>query len=244
MVEVKRDLSGLIFGRLTVIKQIEDKIYKNGRKVAQWECKCACDGKIINITGEQLKRGKTQSCGCLQKERQYEVVKKYNEYIKHKECYEGIIKCKNETYKFYIDLNDYDKIKNYSWCLNAGGYIMTVDDEKCIYIARLIMNCNDPNEIVDHIDHNILNNRKYNLRIVTKGENNINQNIAKNNTSGYSDVSWHKQSEKWMARISINNERIYLGLFDTLEDAAYARKQAEFQYYGVYRNEYKDWKNI
>lgn len=245
MVKVKKDLSGLKFGRLLVIKQVEDRIYSSGIKLAQWECVCSCNNKkIIKVTGAELKSGKTQSCGCLQKERQFNKVKKYNDYTRYENYYEGIINCKNKLFKFYVDIDDYERLKFYSWCLNADGYIMTIVNKKCIYMARLIMNCDDPNEIVDHIDHNLLNNRKYNLRITTKGENNINKNVAKNNTSGYSDVCWNKKLEKWQARISINNKRINLGLFDSLEDAAYIRKQAELQYYKDYRNKYKDWGNI
>lgn len=243
MVKVEKDLTGLQFGRLTVIRQVEDKIYSN-KKYAQWECRCSCDNKIIKVVGNELRRGKTQSCGCLWKEKHYQANKKYNKYIEHENYYECIIESKNKIYNTYINIEDYIKVKDHSWCLNAEGYIMTVIDGKCIYMARLIMNCSDPKKIVDHINHNILDNRKENLRIVTKGENNINQEIAKNNTSGYSDVCWREDANKWSARISINNKRINLGMFDTIEEAAFVRKQAEIKYYGEYRNIHKDWGNI
>lgn len=63
-----KDLTGMKFGYLTVIKRIEDHIEPSGRKVAVWECICDC-GNIKNVRVNDLKYGKTQSCGCYQKER-------------------------------------------------------------------------------------------------------------------------------------------------------------------------------
>ena len=56
------DLTGQKFGRLTVLKQ---DISKNGH--AYWICQCDC-GNIISVLGNNLRNGKTKSCGCLQKE--------------------------------------------------------------------------------------------------------------------------------------------------------------------------------
>ena len=69
MVNVRDDLTGKIFGRLRVLEQAEDKIRKDGRKRAQWLCKCSCgNNNLITVVGERLIAGKTKSCGCLQKE--------------------------------------------------------------------------------------------------------------------------------------------------------------------------------
>ena len=69
-----KDLTGMKFGRLTVIKRIDDHIEPSGRKVAMWECLCDC-GNIKNVRANDLKYGKTQSCGCYQKERTSEARK-------------------------------------------------------------------------------------------------------------------------------------------------------------------------
>lgn len=61
------DLTGKKFGRLTVIKRAEDYIAPNGWFTPQWLCKCDC-GKTSIVRGQFLKRGSTQSCGCLQEE--------------------------------------------------------------------------------------------------------------------------------------------------------------------------------
>jgi hypothetical protein len=67
------DLSGRRFGRLMVIRRTAN----HGRKTA-WECVCDC-GTSRDVTGDQLCRGETQSCGCLHRERTSQVHYKHGE---------------------------------------------------------------------------------------------------------------------------------------------------------------------
>lgn len=60
----KIDLTGQTFGRLTVLYELPER--KNGK--VQWHCKCQC-GNEKDVISTQLTSGRTQSCGCLQKER-------------------------------------------------------------------------------------------------------------------------------------------------------------------------------
>ena len=53
------DLTGQIFGNLTVIKQVQTE-----EKGAHWLCQCKC-GKTIIIKGASLRAGTTKSCGCI-----------------------------------------------------------------------------------------------------------------------------------------------------------------------------------
>lgn len=69
------DLTGQKFGRLTVLKRSEDYISKSREKTVQWECQCDC-GNICIVSGRGLKSGKTQSCGCLRREKIIERNKK------------------------------------------------------------------------------------------------------------------------------------------------------------------------
>jgi len=50
--------------------------------------------------------------------------------------------------------------------------------------------------------------------------------------SGYRGVGFHKQSSKWRAEIKVNKKNIYLGIFANMDDAIYARVQAEIKYWG------------
>ena len=86
-----------------------------------------------------------------------------------------------------------------------------------------------PTGELDHINGVRSDNRFSNLRDVSHTENQRNCGLASNNTSGYRGVCFHKQMQRWMARVHVNDKKIYLGLFDTPEDAhaAYAIAAAE-----------------
>lgn len=80
---------------------------------------------------------------------------------------------------------------------------------------------------VDHINHVRNDNRLFNLRFVTRSENRRNQSVNSKNTSGVTGVYFSKTKKKYIAQISVDRETIYLGIFETLEDAAEARRQAD-----------------
>ena len=61
----KRDLTGMKFGLLTVVREVEQRFYPSGNRT-QWECGCEC-GNLVNVLGNSLTTGNTRSCGCLQK---------------------------------------------------------------------------------------------------------------------------------------------------------------------------------
>ena len=160
-----------------------------------------------------------------------------NEIIVHEDYAEIVIynqKCE-EVARTLIDIDDVDKIKNYKWCLKAQGYIHSGSKSKIINLHRLIMDCPD-DMVVDHINHNKLDNRKSNLRICTHHQNSMNISKHSNNTSGVSGINWRKDEQKWVARIGINNKRLFLGYFNTKKEAIEARKQAEIDLFGEYRN--------
>ena len=58
------DLAGQKFGKLTVIKRVEDHITPSGQHKQLWLCRCDCGNEKI-IRGESLRNGSTMSCGCL-----------------------------------------------------------------------------------------------------------------------------------------------------------------------------------
>ena len=79
MVKVKNDLTGMTFERLTVLKQVEDYVSPNGIRQSRWLCECSCPAHTkIEVVGGSLVSGKTRSCGCLQKEKVSQIVKKEN----------------------------------------------------------------------------------------------------------------------------------------------------------------------
>lgn len=229
MVKVRENISGNKYNRLTVIHQVDDKITKDGTHLAMWLCKCDC-GKIIIASGTRIKNGNIKSCGCLTKENSLIAHKKYNKYENKNNYMIGY--AHNTNKQFIFDIEDYEKIKNFCWSESAHGYVYSKQNGKLIYLSRFLLG--NENGIVDHINHNILDNRKSNLRIVSKSENAINHKLLRNNTSGITGVFRNSKGDRWKAGITVNNKPIHLGTFYNFEDAVKARKEAEEKYFGEY----------
>ena len=224
---------GSRYGRLTVINEIEPHISPNGTKRRMVYCQCDCGNKA-DVRIDQLISGNTQSCGCLRYEKAKEAAckqKKYNTYDLSGEYGIGYTEKGDE---FYFDLEDYDKIKVYCWWINSYGYMIAKHNNKNIFMNRLIMNCNDINKVVDHINHNTIDNRKINLRICTQSENTKNTKLNHDNTSGIIGVSYAKRDKVWVSYITVNYKHIRLGSYDKFEDAVRIRFQAEKKYFKEY----------
>jgi hypothetical protein len=233
MVKVKKDLTGCKFGRLTVIKQVEDYIDPQGNHRAQWLCQCDCGSEPFVIIGASLtKKNGTKSCGCLIKE--FASIGKGNKYDIENYPY-GVGWTSNTNKEFYFDLEDYDVIKRFTWYekIKKNGYrelrAYDPDTQKKIRMHQLIMGSN-----YDHRERNTLDNRKEQLRLATQSQQDMNRGKQKNNTSGFIGVYWHKQTEKWAASININKKRVFLGIFDTKLEAIKTRLKAEALHYGEF----------
>lgn len=234
-----KDLTGQKFGKLTVIERVDDYISPKGHHEPQWLCECDCQQRNrITARRSSLTSGNTQSCGCTNKERliaQNQANHKTNNYEKDlldEYGLYGIGYCTNTNNKFYFDMDDFDKIKDYCWSerVDKNGYhiVHAWDSEKkkVIKMVHLIAGKNN-----DHIDRNPLNNRKYNLRKASFAENARNKSLQKNNKSGVSGVYYDSINAGWAAQITVNNKQIKLGLFCTKQDAIIERLSAEVKYF-------------
>ena len=133
-----------------------------------------------------------------------------------------------------IDLDDVDKIKNFTWRIhNKLFYISTFEkgnrqNRKLYLLHRYIMNCPD-DLVVDHINHNTLDNRKCNLRICQQVKNM--QNRLTLSQYGSRNVTWHKRDKKWQVSLKINGKNIYFGQFDNYNEAKKVAKEARIKYF-------------
>lgn len=139
-------------------------------------------------------------------------------------------KKKEKVTETIVDDEDYYKLKQYSW-YKTKDYVAGHINSKNKLIHRYILNY-DGKDVVDHINNNPLDNRKCNLRIVTKKQNSMNVSVSKNATSKYIGVSWCKNSNKWSCQISVNRKKIHLGLFEKEDDAARCRDIATKKHFG------------
>lgn len=230
------DLTGKTFGKLTVIKRAENYVSKRGKTVVRWLCECSCpEHNRVIVRGDALKSGAAQSCGCKQKEMASKANKKFNTYDLSGKYGIGY-DCNRK--EFYFDLEDYDKIKGFSWHINKRGYVTAYNKNTGgnISFHRLLYPLA---ETVDHINHNKCDNRKCNLRECSQRENNLNRKVKPSKSSGVTGV--YKRNDKWLASINSNGEN-YNKEFDTLEEAINQRQIWEREYFGEFAYNYN--KNI
>lgn len=122
------------------------------------------------------------------------------------------------------DAEDVEKIRYTKWKLSASGYMMnTPKTGSNIHFSRAIL---DTDQFVDHIDHNRLNNKKENLRIVTKSQNQMNVN--------YKGVT-PTNNGKWYAHIKRDGKMLNLGVYVFEEEALFARWYAEVLVFKEFR---------
>lgn len=97
-------------------------------------------------------------------------------------------------------------------------------------VIWLIVTGEWPKDQIDHEDHDATNNKWSNLKEATNLTNGRNQKFASNNTSGVTGVCWHKAARKFSAAITVNGKTKYLGLFESIDEAARVRRDAELSY--------------
>jgi hypothetical protein len=85
-----------------------------------------------------------------------------------------------------------------------------------------------PANQIDHINGNPADNRICNLREATSQQNSHNKHRAnKNSSSGVQGVQWDESRNKWRAWIGVDRKNVFLGRFDSLQEATEARNKAK-----------------
>lgn len=135
-----------------------------------------------------------------------------------------------------VDDEDFLELSKFKWSYD-GNYarraIYINGKQKIIRMHRLLANTPKGMD-TDHINRNKLDNRKSNLRVCSRSENKINQNMLSKNTSGFIGVSWSKPLKKWVARISIKNKKTHIGVFNTKEEAAKEYNVVAYKNFGEF----------
>jgi hypothetical protein len=202
------------------------------------------DNKWVSCIGI---RGKNKDIGYFDNEEDASLA-----YSKEKERLHSF--SLQETYKEYVDIPGYDgmyriskdgdiislkrsTIQKRKIQTNKNGYsyiVLTANGiPKVEFIHRLLYRTFvgeiPENLVIDHIDRNQKNNSIDNLRLVTMSVNS--QNISRViNAKG---ASYDKRKKVWYSAISVNGNRIYLGTFNTEENAINAYKIAKLKYHSI-----------
>lgn len=148
----------------------------------------------------------------------------------------AIFETSKET-TFIVDVEDIEKVSKYHWYISQKGYIQAMHHENnhrySIRLHRLLMDC-PKGMVVDHINHNITDNRKCNLRVCTQDENMRNRKPDRNSKSGIKGV--YPENGKWRVMISYNRKQYRLGTYSDIQEAIKVRQRAEEHFYGAFAN--------
>lgn len=128
--------------------------------------------------------------------------------------------------RFIIDAEDWPTLYGLSFS-GRGDYVGAWNSITKVfsYVHRLLM----PDQLVDHINNDPLDNRRINLRYATRSINNQNRPGWGSLPKG---ISMNEKGTKYRARLQVNGKRLHLGWFDSAEEAVTAYNQAAIEYYG------------
>lgn len=139
-----------------------------------------------------------------------------------------------------VDAVDAPKVLEHGWSAFRPSprgdrvllYVKCTSNNKSVYLHRFILGVTDPKVKIDHENHNGLDCRQSNLRIVTHQQNTFNRRPNLNARSRYKGVWWHYAVDKWCAGITMNGKRKHLGVYDNEIDAAISYDVAAHELFG------------
>ncbi len=207
------NLLGKVFGKAKVIAF--DSVQG---EFSFWKMKCDC-GNVYVASSKKIKKNIN---GCGKHGRPFEV---QGDYIK--------VDVSTKKYTNMYTLVDKDIHAKYmresSWFCDKSGdgvfYVRGTFNKQRIRLHKLVLPAEE-GFVIDHINGNTMDNTRGNLRAVTQGCNTKNASQSKSNRTGCTGVYLNIRG-KYVASIQRQKKNIHLGTYNTLEEAAYARKVAE-----------------
>lgn len=198
------DLSGMCFGRLTVIKEVKVE----NKKGKYWLCSCSCGSENLVKRGDGMVTGKVQSCGCLASEIQSKRMKEQN-----------VLKATHrmtntKIYRVWVNMKARCYDKGHQHYDLYGGRGITVCEEWLNSFETFYSDMGDKPEklSISRIDTNLgysKDNCEWATGFVQSREV---RKTSKPTTSKFKGVAWSKSAKKFEGYLNYRGERYYLGL--------------------------------
>ena len=141
-----------------------------------------------------------------------------------------------------VDADDYKRLRKYKFIARKSRNCFyaqmlepnAITEKKILEMHQMILKV-PKGMVIDHINHDGMDNRSANLRAATRAQNSRNRKkFSRPCSSKYKGVWWHKDSLKWQARIIFEKKIIHLGTFKNEIDAAKAYDEAAKKYHGEF----------
>lgn len=147
--------------------------------------------------------------------------------------FKGYSKTYGNKYIMVSD-EDYELAMTQRWTIEKSGnnfYAMCKINHKKVRLHRFLLKPKSTHE-VDHINHNGLDNRRENIRVVTKRQNAANRRKTVGSRKRYKGIHYDTRINKWVAYVNYKKKRKYLGQYATAKEAAIVYNEAALKYYG------------
>ena len=136
-----------------------------------------------------------------------------------------------------VDVEDFSELIKWTWLAHWNPrtnsyYAARTDDSS--FMSRRILEVTDRSIVVDHEDHDTLNNRRANLRRATESQNSQNRKPRTDNRSGVPGICWLEKRQKWQVAITVDHHTKWLGYFSDLDQATEVRRRAVHEYHGEF----------
>lgn len=119
----------------------------------------------------------------------------------------------NSNLSAIVDRKDFSKCLKFQWKISKRGYVYKTTGGFALLHRFLLGLSLGDGKVVDHKNHNLLDNRKSELRICTQLQNKANLIKKKKASSKFKGVSWITQKRKWRVTLQLNYKCISLGCF-------------------------------
>lgn len=226
--------------RKTTEQFIADAVAVHGDKYdyskvnyVMWDIKiiinCPVHGDFTQIPNSHLSGKGCPKCGNLGKVKatKRRASNKKNWNFEQPEDYKLIPLTQGEYAK--VDNEDFDMLKDINWCTTHYKYSQ---NHTVGLMHRLIMNAPEHLD-VDHINHDTLDNRKSNLRVITRRDN-VRYSRPRLGTSKYKGVSLKIHLKKWVSQIQHEGKLYYMGVYATEEEAGMAYDKKALELFGEF----------
>lgn len=201
--------------------------------------RCLNCGTIIPCEISNLHRYPPKRCVlCSNIGNHSKVEPKTNTWVSKNDIAICNVKYKDEIISFYIDIDNYEDVSQYTWRISkkrSKYYVITGSFKKGTmrYLHNLIIGDVPDGYEIDHIDGNSLNNMSKNLRIVNRQENVDNQRATRiDNQIGIRGIVYNRANKKYQVDFNYHKNRFYTKDWKSIQEAVWCRYCFE-EYFGL-----------